>query len=262
MANALAPSGDIRPSILSWRAFDSLLRGKLLFAERVRLMTVWLAWQVLCAAAFGISLGVYGLTSRESPDARYMFADLVKMPLLLLLTSLVTCPSLYVFGALRGLRFSAREFAAMLMVAHTILAAVLGSLAPVVAFFALTTSSYSFMVLLTVLACILAGVLGIRAFLRAVNEPVVTAQAPAVEPGAEVEAPAAQSTGFLARPPSVSLNVWKLLGWWLALYAFVGAQMGWMLRPFIGSPDLPFILFRGKGGSLVETILHHLHEML
>ena len=27
-------------------------------------------------------------------------------------------------------------------------------------------------------------------------------------------------------------------------YAFVGIQMGWVLRPFIGQPDRPVTLFR------------------
>jgi hypothetical protein len=267
MATALAPSGgsplNVRISILSWRAFDALLRGKMIAAERVRLMSVWVAWQVLCAAAFGLSLGVYALTCRETPDIRYMLADLIKMPLLLLLTSGVTVPSLYVFGALRGLRFSAREFAAMLMVAHTILAAVLGSLAPVVAFFALTTLSYSFMVLLTVFACVLAGFLGIRVFVRAINEPAPDAsgEAPSTTPVATAETPSAPA-GLFSRPAHIDKNIWQLLGWWVALYAFVGAQMGWMLRPFIGSPELQFILFRGKGGSLVESVIHHLRQII
>ncbi len=31
---------------------------------------------------------------------------------------------------------------------------------------------------------------------------------------------------------------------WVAMFAFVGIQMGWMLRPFIGTPDLPVMFFR------------------
>ena len=26
---------------------------------------------------------------------------------------------------------------------------------------------------------------------------------------------------------------------WLGVYAFVGIQMGWVLRPFVGQPDRP-----------------------
>ena len=31
---------------------------------------------------------------------------------------------------------------------------------------------------------------------------------------------------------------------WLVIYAFVGIQMGWLLRPFIGDPNLPVSFFR------------------
>ena len=31
---------------------------------------------------------------------------------------------------------------------------------------------------------------------------------------------------------------------WFFMYAFVGIQMGWVLRPFIGRPDLPSRMFR------------------
>jgi len=30
-----------------------------------------------------------------------------------------------------------------------------------------------------------------------------------------------------------------LLRLWLIIYTFVGIQMGWLLRPFIGMPDTP-----------------------
>lgn len=282
--------------LLSWRNFDALLRGRMANEDRVALLASWMAWQAVCAALFGASLGVYSTISRMPADPRFMAASLVKMPLLLLLTSVVTVPSLYVFGALRGLRFSAREFAAMLMVAHTILAAVLGSLAPVIAFFALTTTSYSFMVLLNVFACGIAGMLGIRVFVRALNEPgplptladpeagtalelvrdaelepagalpSPTALVPAAGepwPGTSAAAPDPSPVPLRkallpARPPAVSVGVWRLLGWWVWLYVFVGVQTGWILRPFIGHPDKPFVLFRGKSGGFIEGVLHHL----
>jgi hypothetical protein len=35
-----------------------------------------------------------------------------------------------------------------------------------------------------------------------------------------------------------------LLRTWLVIYAFVGIQMGWTLRPFVGDPDAPTRFFR------------------
>jgi hypothetical protein len=264
---------------LSWRAFDALLRGQLTAEERIRLIGAWTVWQILGAAVFGASLGVYSVTGRDVPDVRFLLAGALKMPLLLLLTSAVTLPSLYVFGTLRGLRFYAREFVAILMVAHTVFAAVLASLAPVIAFFALTTSSYSFMVMLTVFACIMGGSVGVRVFLRALNDPDPSAGPLPPEasrtrdvPGGAVALvpevgegeplPVAPTPPPVVRPTKVSEGAWQLLGWWIFLYMFVGTQSGWILRPFIGHPDKSFVLFRGKTGGFIEGTLHHLWEVL
>jgi hypothetical protein len=39
------------------------------------------------------------------------------------------------------------------------------------------------------------------------------------------------------------LHRWMLRAW-LVVYAFVGIQMGWILRPFIGDPASPVQFFR------------------
>jgi hypothetical protein len=117
---------------------------------------------------------------------------------------------------------------------------------------------------LTVLACAIAGVVGVRGFVRAMNEPppevLAAAAAAAAQAGTELPGESAPR-GMFSRPSHVDKNVWQLLGWWVALYVFVGIQMGWILRPFIGSPELPFILFRGKSGSMIESTLHHLRVL-
>ena len=39
----------------------------------------------------------------------------------------------------------------------------------------------------------------------------------------------------------------RIMLWlWVVLYMFVGMQMGWMLRPFVGSPGLPAAFFRAE----------------
>jgi hypothetical protein len=46
---------------------------------------------------------------------------------------------------------------------------------------------------------------------------------------------------------------------WLLLYAFVGIQMGWVLRPFLGQPGRPVTFFREDAWGnayvvIVETV--------
>src|SRR5205814_2992282 len=43
---------------------------------------------------------------------------------------------------------------------------------------------------------------------------------------------------------------------WLILYAFVGIQMGWVLRPFVGDPSKPVQFFRpGAWGNAYEELV-------
>ena len=48
-------------------------------------------------------------------------------------------------------------------------------------------------------------------------------------------------------------TVFKL---WVIVFALVGAQMGWVLRPFIGNPNLPFTWFRGRESNFFQAVLH------
>ena len=41
---------------------------------------------------------------------------------------------------------------------------------------------------------------------------------------------------------------WMLRAW-IVIYVFVGIQMGWVLRPFIGDPDVPVQFFRENSWS-------------
>ncbi len=42
---------------------------------------------------------------------------------------------------------------------------------------------------------------------------------------------------------------------WLLLYAFVGVQMAWDLRPFVGHPTMPVQFFRDNiGNAYVELV--------
>jgi len=51
------------------------------------------------------------------------------------------------------------------------------------------------------------------------------------------------------RPASMTL-----LYIWIALFGFVGTQLGWTLRPFFGSPGQPFEIFRNIDGTFYGDI--------
>ncbi len=48
---------------------------------------------------------------------------------------------------------------------------------------------------------------------------------------------------------------------WVIVFSLVGAQMGWVLRPFIGTPDQPFQWFRQRESNFFESIWHTLVQL-
>ena len=48
---------------------------------------------------------------------------------------------------------------------------------------------------------------------------------------------------------------------WMFVFGLVGAQMSWILRPFVGSPDIPFQWFRPRGSNFFEAVAGLLQSM-
>lgn len=91
---------------------------------------------------------------------------------------------------------------------------------------------------------------------------VPTAPAPVNHlPGVAV-APAA----FAVRPqpqlaPGERPASMTLLNVWILLFGFVGTQLAWTLRPFVGSPDEPFQIFRKIEGNFYVDIVRAIGDL-
>ena len=48
---------------------------------------------------------------------------------------------------------------------------------------------------------------------------------------------------------------------WCVVYGVVGAQMGWLLRPFLGSPDLPFTLLRPREDNVFVDVVRTIGDL-
>lgn len=58
------------------------------------------------------------------------------------------------------------------------------------------------------------------------------------------------------RPASMTL-----LHVWILLFGFVGTQLAWTLRPFVGEPHEPFQVFRPIEGNFYVNIIHTISEL-
>jgi hypothetical protein len=61
-----------------------------------------------------------------------------------------------------------------------------------------------------------------------------------------------------APEPRVNMTLIRI---WVLLFGFVGTQLAWTLRPFVGEPDHDFEIFRSIEGNFYVNIVQTLGEL-
>lgn len=233
---------------------------------------------LLLATVYGACVGSYAVIrtawseSGVTSDAMMQFvASAVKLPLLFGLTFLITFPSLYVSNAIVGSRLSMLSVARLLVLMIAVMMAVLASMGPILVFFSASTTSYPFMKILNVVMAAIAGSLGLAFLLRTlgrlvvVQEPIATKrEVPTIdqETGQDIDDPRAkygELDSFQAGTDRRATIVFRI---WVVVFSIVGAQMSWVLRPFIGSPNMPFTWFRERDSNFFLDVSRSLANLL
>ncbi|HSP17782.1 MAG TPA: hypothetical protein VLV78_23760 [Thermoanaerobaculia bacterium] len=184
---------------------------------------------VICGGIYGAVLGLW-----HGPKLSFYVA--AKIPILLICTAVMTSLFNFVVAALMGLPLRYRQVFAMTLLPLAIAALIAASVAPAVWLFTISLpppsplqrTLHNLLYLLHVGVVGSAGYAG-TAFLR-------------------------QSLEEIAPTPALARNV-RLT--WIALYAFVGGEIAWILRPFVGSVYLPVAFIRDDAlrGNVYEFIV-------
>jgi hypothetical protein len=216
----------------------TLLRG-----ER-DIMESWLrenltARMGLHIAVIVLGAGCYGAAMGWWRDPHQALFVAIKFPLVILLTTIGNALINAMLAPLLGLNVPFRHSFSAILMSFTIAAAILGAFSPLIAFMVWNApvmtmkmpsgSTYDFILLANVAVIALAGAVGnIRLF---------------------------QLLLRLGGSRAVALRV---LFAWIAGNLFLGSQLSWILRPFIGSPDLPVEFLRATAfhGNFYEAVFH------
>jgi hypothetical protein len=202
---------------------EDLLRGRHNPADHARLLRLF-ALISLCGLFYGAVMGTFGGVRGER--AFQLLYSGLKVPLLLLVTFALSLPSFFVLNTLLGVRADFARVLRALLATQAVLTIILASLAPFTALWYVSSGSYRPAILFN------AAMFAIASF-------------------------AAQSLLRRWYAPLIASNPRHrvLLGVWLVIYAFVGIQMAWVLRPFIGDPTAPTRFFRqgAWGNAYVEV---------
>jgi hypothetical protein len=213
-------------------AVDRLLRGEGEFSPAPPLPDVehapvrtQLLIIALFGAAYGAVMGSYGGLAGDGWKQAVVSA--VKVPFLFSVTFALCLPSFFVLNALAGLAQDFRRVLNALLAFQAIAALVLSAVAPITFLFNVSTDFYHFMILWNGVAFGVASLTG-HATMRRLYRPLI------------------------AGNPRHR----QLYRVWMFLYIFVGIEMGWVLRPFIGDPNLPVQFFRrGAWGNAYGEVI-------
>ncbi|MEH2347575.1 MAG: actin-binding WH2 domain-containing protein [Nostoc sp.] len=180
----------------------------------------------LFLAGYGGIIGAYHSWMQALSSA-------IKLPALYLVTLLICIPTLFFANIIFGSKRTFAQYLALVLTAVSITSVLLFSFAPITLFFLITTNNYQFLILLNVFIFALTGFIGISSLYQATN--IVLEQ---------------DDEGTKTRR--------KIVKFWLFLYAFVGSQLGWTLRPFFGTPGSVFELFREREGNFYLSVIKSL----
>jgi len=184
---------------------------------------------VALLASYGAAAGAYaGL-----PQA---LSSAIKLPLLFLGTLAICFPGFFVIQVLVGSRLRLAQVLALTTGALALSAIVLAAVVPVALFFLLTGGNYYFLELLHVVIVLGAGLIG----MVALHEGLAFA---------------CEKRGVYPRNAMTIMQVWAVL------FAFVGVQMAWNLRPFVGDRGEPFKVFRHYEGNFYTAVIYSLQKL-
>jgi len=192
-----------------------------------------------------VGAGLYGAAMGWWRDPQQAFYVAIKFPLIILLTTVGNALLNAMLAPLLGLNIPFRQSFSAILMSFVIAAAILGAFSPLLAFLvwnappmspeAVSGATYSFIKLTNVAAIAFAGAVGNARLFQ-----------------------------LLTRLGGRRAVAFRVLFAWLAGNLFLGSQLSWILRPFIGSPSLPVEFFRATAlhGNFYENVFHSLLQIL
>lgn len=184
-------------------------------------------------------LALYGAIIGSTHGGLQIISSAFKLPALYLLTLLICLPTLYFMDIVLGSKRTFSQYVALLLASMAMISVMLFGFAPVTLFFRLSIDDYWFFLLLNIVVLGFTGVVGVRFFYKSM-----------------ITLMEKESAG------KISANRHKLITAWLFLYGFVGSQLGWTLRPFVGTPEEPFALFREIESNFYVQVIKIIGKVL
>lgn len=185
---------------------------------------------IVLAFFYGVIMGSY-----NSPLQAIVTG--IKVPALLLLALSICFPAFYVIQYMLGSRLSLMQMINTILSGFVVLTTIMASFAPIVVFFMITGNNYAFLKLLHVGIFVFSGIFGMYTIIEALKFSCEKKNV----------------------YPKIGIKIFKL---WILIFAFVGMQLAWNLRPFVGDKNLPMEVFREKEGNFYLAVIQSMGDLL
>jgi hypothetical protein len=184
---------------------------------------------LLLGAFYGAVAGAYSSWLQALSSA-------IKLPVLYTGAFVICFPVFFVVQMLVGSRLGLVQMTVLVMTTLALIAVLLAAFVPIVAFFLLMGSNYYFLELLHVIIGLVTGILG----MYALHEGLAVV---------------CEKHNVYPRKAITILRVWVLV------FAFVGIQLAWNLRPFLGDRGEPFKVFRHYEGNFYAAVIYSVNQL-
>ena len=154
--------------------------------------------------------GIYGVVMGGYNGVLQAISSGLKVPLLFSLSLLICFPAFFILQHVLGSKLGFWQMLTVILSGFVMISLIMASFAPIVLFFLITGGNYDFLKLLHVAIFALASLFGMKTILDGLT--------------------------FCCEKrnvyPKIGVVVFRF---WILILAFVGMQLAWNLRPFIGS---------------------------
>ena len=181
--------------------------------------------------------GFFGAVAGAYSGPAQAIAAGIKLPFLFFATFTICFPAFYVVQVLVGSRLRLKQVVVLVVGALALTSILLAALVPITAFFLITGANYYFQHLLNIGIALVAGAFGMYA----------------LHDGLAV---VCEKRGVYPRKALTIMRAWAIL------FAFVGVQLAWNLRPFLGDQNRPFRVFGEYQGNFYTAILYAANQLL
>ena len=185
---------------------------------------------LLLTALYGFTMGIYHSLLQAVVSA-------LKLPVLFTVTIIICYPAFFIIQYILGSKLKLVQMTAIIQSGFVLTTAIMVSFIPIVIFFLLTGSNYYFLQLLHIAIFIVSGSFGTKTIIDALRY-------------------SCEQKGIY---PKIGVDVFRF---WIIILAFVGVQLAWNLRPFLGNRNDPFQMFRKYEGNFYTALIYSVKQLV